>query len=71
MLFDESLFKVAEFPYLENSLYPSIIKFVEAMNTQSQQRHNHAENNVTVKVSRKTQKFRITCSKCSIWSWIF
>ena len=56
MFFDKKLLKSSEFHYLEPGLYPSITDTVEAMNTLSQERHNHSENCITVKVSRRTQK---------------
>ena len=59
MFFDKKLSKSSEFYYLESSLYPSITDIVEAMNTLIQERHNHSENCVTVKVSRRTQKVEI------------
>ena len=39
--------------------FPSITDIVEAMNTLIQERHNHNENCITVKVSRGTQKIEI------------
>ena len=48
--------------YLEPGLYPSITDIVEAMNTLIQERHNHSENCITVKVSRITQKIEICLS---------
>ena len=59
MFFDKKLSKSSEFYYLEPGLYPSITDIVEAMNTLIQERHNHSENCVTVKVSRRTQKVEI------------
>ena len=59
MFFDKKLSKLSEFYYLEPGLYPSITDIVEAMNTLIQERHNHSENCVTVKVSRRTQKVEI------------
>ena len=56
MFFDEKLSKSSEFYYLETGLYPSITDIVEAMNTLSQERNNHSENCITVKVSRRLQK---------------
>ena len=41
---------------MEFVLYPSITDIVEAINTLIQERHNHSENYITVKVSRRTQK---------------
>ena len=59
MLFDKKLSKLSEFYYLKPGLCPSITDIVEAMNTLIQERHNHCENCVTVKVSRRTQKVEI------------
>ena len=59
MFFDQKLSKSSEFYYLEPGLYPSITDIVGAMNTLIQERHNHSENCVTVKVSRRTQKVEI------------
>ena len=57
--FDKKLSKSSEFYYLESGLYPSITDIVEAMNILIQERHNHSENCIKVKVSRKTQKVEI------------
>ena len=57
--FDKKLSKSSEFYYLEPGLYSSTTNFVEAMNTLIQERHNHSENCVTVKVSRRTQNVEI------------
>ena len=59
MFFDKKLSKLSEFYYLEPGLYPSITDFVEDMNILIQERHNHSENCITVKVSRRTQKVEI------------
>ena len=59
MFFDERLSKSSEFYYLKPGLYPSITDIVEAMNILIQERHNHNENCIKVKVSRKTQKVEI------------
>ena len=57
MFFDKKL--SAEFFYLEPGLYPSITDIVEAMNNLIQERHNHSENCMKVKVSRRKQKVEI------------
>ena len=44
---------------LETGLNTSITDIVEAMNTLIQERNNHNETCITVKVSRRTQKFVI------------
>ena len=59
MFFDNTFSKSSEFYCVEPGIYPSITDFVEAMNTLIQERHNHFENCVTVKVSRRTQKVDI------------
>ena len=59
MFFDKKLSKSSKFYYLEPGLYLSITDIVEAMNTLFQERHNHTENFITVKVSRRTQKVEI------------
>ena len=59
MFFDRNFSKSSEFYYLEPGLYPSITDIVEAMNNLIQEKHNHSENCITVKVSRGTQKVKI------------
>ena len=59
MFFDKKLSKSSEFYYLEPGLYPSITDIVEAMNILIQERHNHGENCIKVKRSRRTQKVEI------------
>ena len=59
MFFDKKLSKSSDFYYLEPGLYPYIADIVEAMNILIQERHNHSENCIKVKVSRKTQKVEI------------
>ena len=59
MFFDKKLSKSSEFYYLEPGLYPSITDIVEFMNILIQERHNHSENSIKVKVSRRTQKVEI------------
>ena len=59
MFFDKKLSKSSKFYYLERGLYPSITDIVEAMNLLIQKRHNHSENCIKVKVSRRTQKVDI------------
>ena len=56
MLFDKKLSKSSDFYYLDPGLYPCITDIVETMNILIQKRHNHSENCIKVKVSRKTQK---------------
>ena len=59
MFFDKKISKSSEFFYLEPGLYPSITEIVEAMIILIQERHNHSENCIKVKMSRKTQKVEI------------
>ena len=59
MFLDKKVSKSSEFYQLEVGLYPSITDIVEAMSTLIQERHNHSENCITVKVSRRPQKNEI------------
>ena len=54
--FEEKFSKSTSTYNLEPGLYTSITDIVEAMNTLTQERNNHNETCVTVKVSRRTQK---------------
>ena len=54
--FDEKLSKSTSTYNLEPGLYTSSTDIVEAMNTLIQERNNHNETCITVKVSRRTQK---------------
>ena len=54
--FDQKLSKTKSTYNLEPGLYTSITDIVEAMNTLIQERNNHHETCIAVKVSRKTQK---------------
>ena len=54
--FDEKLSKSTSTYILEPGLYTSITDIVEAMNTLIQERNNHNETCITVKVSRRSQK---------------
>ena len=63
MFFDKKLSISSEFFYLEPGPYPSNTDIVEAMNTLIQERHNHSENCIPVKVSRRTQKIDISFAK--------
>ena len=56
MFFDRTLSKSSEFFLSGTLFYPSITDIVEAMNTLIREGHNHSENCITVKVSRRTQK---------------
>ena len=57
--FNKKRSKSSELYYLEPGLYPSITAIVEAMNILIQERRNHSENCIKVKVSRRTQKVEI------------
>ena len=59
MFFDKKLSKSSDFYYLEPGLYPSITDILEAMNIFIQERHNHSENCIKVKVFPRTQKVQI------------
>ena len=59
MFFNKKLSKSSEFYYLEPGLYPSITDIIEARNILIQERHNHSESCIKVKVSRRTQKVEI------------
>ena len=54
--FDEKLTKFTSTYNLEPGLYTSITDVVEAMKTLIQERNNHNETCITVKVSRRSQK---------------
>ena len=54
--FDEKHSKSTSTYNLEPGLYTSITDIVEAMNTLFQERNNHNETCITVKVSRRSQK---------------
>ena len=54
--FDKELSKSTSTYNLEPGLYTSITDIVEAMNTLVQERNNHNETCITVKVSRRSQK---------------
>ena len=59
MFFDEQIPELSEIYSLESGIYPSLLDIVEAMNTLIQERNNHRESCVTVKVSRRTRKVAI------------
>ena len=59
MFYDEELSKTTEAYYLEPDLYSSITDIVEAMNTLIQERNNHRDTCITIKVSRVTQKVKV------------
>ena len=55
-LFDEKLSKSTTTYSIEPGLYTSITDIVEVMNTLIQEKNNHNETCITVKVSPRTQK---------------
>ena len=59
MFFGKQFSKSSDFYYLEPGLYLSITDIVEAMNTLIQERQNHSEKCITVKVFGRTQKIEI------------
>ena len=59
MFYDEKLSKTTEAYYLEPGLYSSITDIVEPMNTIIQERNNHRDTCITIKVSRVTQKVKV------------
>ena len=63
MFYDEKLSKTTEAYYLEPGLHSSITDIVEAMNTIIQERNNHRDNCITIKISRVTQKVKVYLAK--------
>ena len=59
MFIDKKRSKSSDFYYLEPGLYPAITDIVEAMNILIQEKHNHSENCIKVKMSRRTEKVEI------------
>ena len=59
LFYDEKLSKTTEAYYLEPGLYSCITDIVEAMNTLIQERNNHRDYCIPVKVSRVTQKLKV------------
>ena len=55
LFFDKNFSKSSEFCNLEPGFYLSITDIVEAMNTVIQERRNHSESCITIKVSWRTQ----------------
>ena len=58
--FDEKFSKSTSTYNLDPRLYTSITDIIEAMNTLIQERSNHSQTCITVKVSRRSQKVVIT-----------
>ena len=59
MFYDEKLSKTTEAYYLQPGPNSSISDIVEAMNTLIQERNNHRDTCITIKVSRVTQKLKV------------
>ena len=59
MFFYKKFSKSLHFYYLKPCIYPSNTDFVEAMNILFQERHNHSENCIKVKMSLRTKKVEI------------
>ena len=59
MFYDDKFSKTTEAYYFEPGLYSSITDIVEAMNTLRQERNNHRDTCITIKVSRVTQKVKV------------
>ena len=57
LFYDAIYSKTTTAYHLEPGLYSFVPDIVEAMNLLIQERNNHNENCITVKVSRRTQKF--------------
>ena len=60
MFYNEKLSETTEAYYLEPGQYSSITDNVEAMNTLIQESHNHRDICITNKVSRVTQKRKVS-----------
>ena len=59
MFYEEKLSKTTEAYYLEPGLYSSRTDIVEAMSTLQQERNNHRDTCITIKVSRVMQKVNV------------
>ena len=59
MFYDDKLSKTTEAYFLEPGLYSSITDVVEAKNTLIQERNNHTDICITIKVSSVTQKVKV------------
>ena len=61
--FDKNLSKSTSTHSIERGLYTSITDIVEAMNMLIQERNNHNEICITVKVSQKTKSCNYACKR--------
>ena len=59
MFYDEKLSKTTEAYYLEPGLYSSITGIVEAMNTLIQERNNHRDTCITIKIIKVMQRRKV------------
>ena len=59
MFYDDKLSKTTEAYYRNPGLLSSITDILEAMNTLIQERNNHRDTCITVKVNRVTQKMKV------------
>ena len=59
MFYDEKHSKTKETYKLEPGLFSPITGIVEAMNTLTQERNNHRDICITIKISRLTQKAKV------------
>ena len=59
MFYDEKISKTTEAYYLEPGLYSFTTDIVVAMNTLIQERNNHRDTCITIKVSMVTQKIKV------------
>ena len=59
MFYNEKLSKTKEAYYFEPGLYSSTTDIAEAMNTLIQERNNHRDTCITIKVSRVKQKVKV------------
>ena len=59
MFYDEKVSKTTEACYLEPELNFFITDLVEAMNTMKQEKNNHRDTRITIKVSGVTQKVKM------------
>ena len=59
MFHDEKLSKTTDAYHLEPGLYSAVTDIVQAKNTIIQERNNHRDTCITIKVSRVTQKVKV------------
>ena len=71
MFCDDKVSKTIEVYYLEAGLFFSIPDIVEAMKAPIQERNNHRDTCITIKVSRVTQKSAFEESSLAIFSTVF